>query len=98
MKAVLFGTGWRAMFFVRIAEMVPSLLTITSVYTHAEERAEEMRARGLNASADLNEALSAEHDAVIVASGKNGFYEMMMKLKERGEFIISETSFLPPFL
>ena len=53
MKAVLFGTGWRAMFFVRIAEMVPSLLTITSVYTHAEERAEEMRARGLNASADL---------------------------------------------
>lgn len=95
MKAVLFGTGWRAMFFVRIAEMVPSLLTITSVYTHAEERAEEMRARGLNASADLNEVLSAEHDAVIVASGKNGFYEMMMKLKERGEFIISETSFLP---
>ena len=46
-----------------------------------------MRARGLNASADFNEALSAEHDAVIVASGKSGFYETMMKLKERGELI-----------
>ncbi len=95
MKAVLFGTGWRAHFYIRIASLLPSLLTITSVYTRSEERKNQMTAEGLGATTDISEALSAEHDAVIVASGRDGFLPLLEGLDKRGERILTETSFLP---
>ena len=94
MKAVLFGTGWRARFFLRIAKALPSILEITAVYTHSKERAKEIEMEGFFSSCDINTALSMEHDAVIVASGKNDYFHTVQSLNERGECIISETSLL----
>lgn len=93
-RAVLCGTGWRARFYIRIASAVPSLLQIVSVYTRSEERRVQLAAEGLNAVTDIEEALGAIHDAVIVASGKEGFLPLLEYLEKRGERIITETSFL----
>ena len=82
MKVVLCGTGWRASFYIRIANLLPSLLKITSIYSSSRDRADEMRKKGLNCVSSLNEALDTDHDAVIVATGKERF------------FILSETTFL----
>ena len=95
MKAVLLGTGWRAQFFMRISQSLPDVLEITSVYTHTEERADEIREEGFKATTDLDEALSASHSAVIISSGKSGYYDMLLELHARGERIISETAFFP---
>lgn len=57
MKAVLFGTGWRARFFLRIAKALPSILEITAVYTHSKERAKEIEMEGFFSSCDINTAL-----------------------------------------
>ena len=95
MKVVLAGTGWRAMFFVRIASMIPSLMEISAIYTHTEKRAQEMREMGFNAYSEIDKALEAEHVAVIVSTGKEGCYELLSYLKKKGEFIISETVFYP---
>ena len=95
MKAVLFGTGWRAHFYIRIASLLPSLLTISSVYTRSEERKSLILSEGLDATTDISAALSAEHDAVIVASGRDGFLPLLEELEKRGERILTETSFLP---
>ena len=94
MKSVLCGTGWRASFYIRIANLLPSLLKITSIYSSSRDRADEMRKKGLNCVSSLNEALDTDHDAVIVATGKERFYPLMMELGKRGEFILSETTFL----
>ena len=94
MKAVLLGTGWRSQFFVRIARLVPSVLEITAIYTHTEERARELERNGLSVTSDLDRALSAPHDAVIVASGRNGFFGNLRLLHDNGEKIIAETTFL----
>ena len=94
MKVVLCGTGWRASFYIRIANLLPSLLKITSIYSSSRDRADEMRKKGLNCVSSLNEALDTDHDAVIVATGKERFYPLMMELGKRGEFILSETTFL----
>ena len=94
MKAVLCGTGWRAMFYLRISRMVPELLSIVSVYTRREERAEMMKKEGVASFLDINKALAVPHDAVIVASGKEGFFQIMKMLDEMNEFVIAETSFL----
>ena len=86
MKSVLCGTGWRASFYIRIANLLPSLLKITSIYSSSRDRADEMRKKGLNCVSSLNEALDTDHDAVIVATGKERFYPLMMELGKRGEF------------
>lgn len=95
MKAVLLGTGWRAHFYMRISIKLPDILNIVSVYTRSEKREEEIRKEGFNAFSDLDAALSFDHDAVIIASGKEGFLQILRFLHERGEKLISETSFLP---
>lgn len=89
MNAVLFGTGWRALFYIRIAKALPELLTIVSVFSKSEDRARLFE----NGTSDINKALSIKHDAVIVASGKDGFFSIMKMLEERNEFVISETTF-----
>ena len=95
MRAVLIGTGWRSRFYRRIAEALPSLLDIVSVYSNSEERARELSKNGMRCTSSLDEALSPSHDAVIVSTRRDLFYSIMMTLAHRGEFILSETSFLP---
>ncbi len=92
-RFVLCGTGWRAQFYLRIANALPSLFSISSIYTRSEQRAKELVANGYIASTDLDSALSEEHDFVVVASGKNGFLHLLEQLDERGEVIASETTF-----
>ncbi len=93
-KFVLCGTGWRAEFFVRIAKALPDLFAITAIYTRNEERAAEIKAnRNIFATTELSKALSAEHDFVVVASGKAGFLELLQQLEARGEKIVTETTF-----
>lgn len=94
MDIILFGTGWRSKFYLRIARALPALLNIRAVCTRHAERAEALRKEGVEATTDISYALSLPHDAVIVASGNDGFVPLMKMLGERNEFVISETSFL----
>ena len=90
----MLGTGWRARFYMRIAEFLPDMLRIAAVYTHTQERKAEMERKGFNAFADIDSALAVDHDAVIIASGKNGFSDTLRYLHGRKERIITETTFL----
>lgn len=90
---VLCGTGWRAGFYMRIADSLKDEFRISSVYTHREEKRDELLSLGYNATTSLGEALSAEHDGVIVAGGRDGFLPLLIELEERGERILSETAF-----
>ena len=94
MKAVLIGTGWRAHFYMRIARLLPDLLQIVSIYTHTEERRREIDDEGFEAFTDLDQALSYDHEAVIISSGASGFFDLLRRLHERGENIVAETTFL----
>lgn len=95
MKAVLIGTGWRSRFYLRISEHLPSLLEIVSVYSSSLERAEKLRKEGWRCFSSLDDALGLTHDAVIVATARDAFFHIAKELGRRGEFILSETSFLP---
>ena len=94
MDAVLLGTGWRARFYMRIAGFCPDILRIVAVFTHTPERKAEMEAEGFSAFTDIASALAVDHDAVIIASGKNGFSDTLRYLHGRRERIITETTFL----
>ena len=90
----MLGTGWRARFYMRIAGFRPDILRIAAVFTHTPERKAEMEAEGFSAFTDIASALAVDHDAVIIASGKNGFSDTLRYLHGRRERIITETTFL----
>ncbi len=94
MDAVLFGSGWRARFYMRIAEKLPELLRIRRVHTHSEERAVILEKEGYDAVTDIDEALSVPHDVSIVSTSPLSFLSLMLELKDRKECVIAETSFL----
>lgn len=77
------------MFYIRIARLVPDLARINAVYT----RRHGYSIHGLYVTESLEDALSRPHDAVIVASGREGYTGMMRSLAERGETILTETTF-----
>lgn len=93
-RFVLCGTGWRAGFYMRIAALLKDEFEIAAIYTRREEKRDELTASGYKASADLAEALSFRHDAVIAAGGPEGFLPLLMELGRRGETILAETTFL----
>ena len=93
-KFVLCGTGWRAEFYMRIAKALPEQFAISSIYTRREDMASVLSSQGYNATTNLNSALSFGHNAVIVSSGKEGFYPLLKELDARHETILSETTFL----
>lgn len=90
---VLCGTGWRSLFFVRIASVLIDEFRIASIYTRREDKISELTKKGYKAYLSLGDALSVKHDAVIVASGEDGFYPLLKELEKRGETILSETTF-----
>ena len=79
---------------MRIAGFCPDILRIVAVFTHTPERKAEMEAEGFSAFTDIASALAVDHDAVIIASGKNGFSDTLRYLHGRKERIITETTFL----
>ena len=92
-RFVLCGTGWRSLFFIRIASALKDEFRIASIYTHREDKMSELIEKGYKAYLSLDDALAVAHDGVIVAGGERGFYPLMMELDKRGETILSETTF-----
>ncbi len=90
---VLFGTGWRAEFYMRIAEASP-LFKLNAIYTRSEERRKEIEKRGFKVFTSIDETLIEAHDMAVIASGNDGLIPLLDNLNERGTTIACETSFL----
>lgn len=93
-RFVLFGTGWRAEFYMRIAKAIPDLFEIVKVYTHSPDRIAFIESMGFKGTCSIDDALEGNFDAVIVSTGKGDFYSLMCLLKEKGVEVLSETAFL----
>ena len=89
---VLFGTGWRAEFYMRIADASPGF-KLNAIYTRSEERRREIEKRGFKVFTSIEETLSEDHDLAVIASGNEGLTALLEKLRDR-EVIACETSFL----
>ena len=91
---ILIGTGWRAAFYMRIAVALPEKFRIVGIYTRSDDRAAALKEEGWNASTDLEGLLAIKHDGVIIASGADGFCSLVERLSQKGEKLLTETTFL----
>ncbi len=91
---ILCGTGKRATTIYNLSKKLKGPFSVNSVFTHKRERAFELKEKGINATSNLDEALSFPHSAVIVATSPENLVSLILELHKRNERIVCETSFL----
>lgn len=91
-RFVMIGSGWRAGFFYRIANLLPEEFEIVAAVTRTGEKAEELKSQmGVFATCSLEEALKQPHDFVVLCVAKAAVTDYLKRLIEAGEAVLCET-------
>lgn len=88
------GTGWRSLFYLRIAKWLPEVFELTGVLCRNEERARAYaQANGVQTFWTLDDLLAAKPLFVVSCISKAGMAEMCMAVMQRGVPVLSETPY-----
>lgn len=86
------GSGWRAMFYVRAAKLLPELFELTGVLCHTKESARAFeRAHGVRCTDSLETLLRGRPEFVVSCVNKAGMARMVTRLLTAGMPALSET-------
>ena len=88
------GTGWRALFYVRIAKWLPELFELTGVLCRTPERARAFaQEHGVRTFDTLDALLETKPDFVVSCVKRAGMADMIVTLLERGVHVLAETPY-----
>ena len=88
------GTGWRSLFYVRIARWLPEVFELTGVLCRSEERAlAYAQANGVKTFWTLDDLLATNPSFVVSCVSKAGMADMCMAVMQRGVPVLSETPY-----
>ncbi len=91
-KIVLVGFGYRARYFYRIAKYIDSEFEISAIVIRNKDKVSEVfEETNIFTTVDLEEALSIDHDYVVLSVSKNNITGMLEVLFEKGEKVLCET-------
>lgn len=85
------GSGWRAMFFARVAERFPERFELRGVLCRRGERAEELRTQGVPAVLTEDEVIARRPDLIVVAVEKGVSFGLTKHWLELGFPVLVET-------
>lgn len=89
---VIAGSGWRALFYVRIARRYPQLFRLGAMLCRSEEKAEQMRRREqIPAVTTMKECEACRPDFVVVAVNREVICETVRTWAEKGYAVLAET-------
>ena len=89
---VIAGSGWRAMFYVRIALRYPECFNLRYLLCRTEEKAESIhREYGIPVTTDARLCEEARPDFVVVAVDRASKFAVTRQWLERGFAVLSET-------
>lgn len=89
----LYGTGWRADFYLRIAQALPDRFSVCGIITRSPEKAKQyQRTYGIPCYDSLEALLAAEQPAFVVVSvNKSVCAEVALTLARHGLPVLMET-------
>lgn len=88
------GTGWRSLFYVRIAKWLPEQFELTGVLCRTKDRARKYAGEhGVKTFHTLDALLETQPEFVVSCVSKAGMADMAMQLMERGMPVLSETPY-----
>lgn len=92
LSLVVIGSGWRAMFYVRIAKRYPELFTLNYLLCRTEEKAERIRReQEIPVTISPQECEAARPDFVVVAVDKASKFQVMKEWLKKGFAVLAET-------
>lgn len=89
---IVIGSGWRSLFYVRIAQAYPEYFHISALLCRTEEKAERIRLRyGIHTTTSIEECESLSPDLIIVAVNKASICQVTQEWAMKGYPVLCET-------
>ena len=86
------GSGWRSLFYIRIAKALPEIFELTALLCRSREKADHFRKEyGIRAVTDDREVMDSYPDFIVSAASENSIAETAAKWASRGFPVLSET-------
>lgn len=86
------GSGWRSLFYVRIARALPQYFTLTGVLVRNEEKKRLFEEEyGVTAYMDREAFLKASPEFVVVAVSKASIFDVIREYADLGVAVLAET-------
>ena len=91
-KFIIVGSGWRSLFYVRIAKALPQHFELCALLCRTEEKANRIAAEnGIYTTVSEQECIDMKPDLVVVAVNKASLAEVSMHWMEMGFCVLCET-------
>lgn len=91
-RFIIVGSGWRSLYYVRIAKALPDVFEMGAMLCRTEEKVKKIEAeQGIHATTSIEECVAYQPDFVVVAVSKPAIAEVSMEWMERGFTVLSET-------
>lgn len=91
LRFLVVGSGWRSLFYVRIAQALPQQFELCAVLCRSQEKAEQIRRYGAPVSASPEQCAAMRPDFVVVAVNKASLAQVSREWIERGFAVLCET-------
>lgn len=91
-KFVIVGSGWRSLYYVRVAKALPDIFELCAMYCRTEEKAQKMaKEHHIHTTTSIEECVDYKPDFVVVVVNKSSIAEISMEWMQRGFTVLCET-------
>ena len=91
-RFIIVGSGWRSLYYVRIAKALPDHFELCAMLCRTEEKASRMAAEnGIYTTVSERECMDMKPDLVVVAVNKASVADVAMHWMDMGFCVLSET-------
>lgn len=95
-RFAVIGSGWRAMFYARIAKAMPDVFELGAMYCRTKEKADKIAGEmGIHTTTSIQECIAYNPEFVVVAVNKASIWEVSKEWLDKGIPVLCET---PPSL
>lgn len=92
LRFIVVGSGWRSLFYWRIAQALPERFELCAMLCRTEEKAEKMhREYGVPVSTSAEQCIALQPDLVVVAVNKASIAAVSTEWLARGFAVLCET-------
>lgn len=91
-RFIIIGSGWRALYYVRIAKALPEYFELCAMYCRSEEKAEKISSEyDIHTTTSIKECEELSPDFVVVCVTKSAIADVSMEWMKKGFTVLCET-------
>lgn len=91
LRYLIVGSGWRSLFYVRIAQALPQQFEVCALLCRSAEKAAQLGQYGVRTSTSAEECAALRPDFVVVAVNKASLAQVSQEWLDRGFAVLCET-------